>query len=67
MLARVEKYNETMDYIEQLEENGNVFVFRPNYALKSFEKKKEVFTETYQMGYTQAISQMDALKQFIAK
>lgn len=67
MLERVDKYNETMAYIEQLEAEGHVFVFRPNYALKSFEKKKEVFTETYKMGYTQALSQMDALKQFIEK
>ena len=52
MLNRYKKYNETLKQIEELEENGEVFVFRPNKKLdiKLSESNPEKFEEIYNVG-----------------
>lgn len=39
MNQRPEHYNETMQFISELEQKGNAFIFKPDRALKSFENK----------------------------
>ncbi|KGR78864.1 patatin-like phospholipase family protein [Ureibacillus manganicus] len=65
MKRRVIRYNETIRYIEKLEEQGKVFVFRPEQAIQSLEKDVNVMRKNYEFGYKHAIEKMDELKQFL--
>lgn len=67
MLNRAEQYNQTMDYIEELEAKGRALVFRPDYALKSFEKKPDVFEQSYLMGFKQGLAKIEQVKSFMAQ
>lgn len=62
---RPDMYNETMQFISELEQDGNVFIFKPERALKSFESKVDQMKANYDMGYEQATKQMLELKQFL--
>lgn len=66
MKKRVIRYNETMRYIERLEEQGKAFIFRPEIPIQSLEKDVNVMKKNYELGYQQAIEQMDQLKQFLS-
>jgi predicted patatin/cPLA2 family phospholipase len=52
-------YNETLLHIEEQENKGNVFVFRPSESLKvsSIERNKDKLTKLYELGYNDAKSQ----------
>ncbi|SOC37391.1 patatin-like phospholipase family protein [Ureibacillus acetophenoni] len=65
MKRRVIRYNETLRYIEKLEEQGKVFIFRPLHALQSLEKDVNVMRKNYELGYKQAIERMEEFKQFL--
>lgn len=65
MKRRVIRYNETIRYIEKLEEQGKVFVFRPDHAIQSLEKDVNVMRKNYEIGYKHAIEKMEQLKQFL--
>lgn len=65
MNQRPEHYNETMQFISELEQKGNAFIFKPDRALKSFENKVDQMKANYHMGYEQATKQMAELKQFL--
>ncbi len=65
MRKRVIRYNETIRTIERLEEQGKVFVFRPEHPLQSLEKDVNVMRKSYNLGYKQAIDRMEALKDFL--
>ena len=65
MEKHADKYNETVAFLEQLEEQGKAFIFRPDHALNSFEKDTTVMHQTYQLGYKQATDRMDELKAFL--
>lgn len=67
MLNRADEYNQTIDYIEKLEAEGRAFIFRPDYSLRSFEKKPEIFEQSYKMGYKQGHEQMERLKAFLGR
>lgn len=67
MLQRAARYNETLAYCEQLEEEGKAFLFRPNYAMNSFEKNLTQIHSNYNMGYQHAQEQMATLQQFLTK
>lgn len=67
MANRVEYYNETLAYVEALEKEGRAFVFRPEYALNSFEKHVPTMNQNYQMGYAQGQSRMNELRAFLTK
>ncbi|CAM5180121.1 putative patatin/cPLA2 family phospholipase OS=Ureibacillus acetophenoni OX=614649 GN=SAMN05877842_103182 PE=4 SV=1 [Ureibacillus acetophenoni] len=62
---RVIRYNETMRFIEQLEEQGKAFIFRPEQPIQSLEKDVNVMRKNYDLGYQQAVEKMDQLKQFL--
>ena len=65
MQKRADHYNASLAYCEKLEAQGKAFIFRPTQALNSFEKDTEQMRKNYDMGYEQAIQQIDALKQFL--
>ena len=65
MKKRVIRYNETMRFIEQLEEQGKAFIFRPEKPIQSLEKDVNVMRKNYDLGYQQAVEKMDQLKQFL--
>ena len=67
MANRIDYYNETLAYVEALEKEGRAFVFRPDYALNSFEKHVPTMNRNYQMGYAQGQSRMNELKEFLAE
>lgn len=65
VVDRFEFYNETMDYIEELERNGHAFVFRPEYALNSFEKDPFQMKRNYDMGAKLAKERLGELREFL--
>lgn len=65
MNNRANMYNETMYHIGELEETGNAFILKPDYALKSFESKVDQMRANYELGYEQAVKKMPELKQFL--
>ncbi|MHA1611406.1 MAG: patatin-like phospholipase family protein [Promethearchaeota archaeon] len=50
------EYNENLEFISRLEEEGRAFVFRPDAPLpiKRVEKKRDKLEETYDLGYAKA-------------
>ncbi|MER1999733.1 MAG: patatin family protein [Lysinibacillus sp.] len=67
VIDRFGYYNATMDYIEELEKTGHAFVFRPEYALNSFEKDPFQLKKNYDMGFDLAKSRLDELKKFLSE
>jgi predicted patatin/cPLA2 family phospholipase len=65
MANRVEAYNQTLAYVESLEKEGRAFIFRPDYALNSFEKHIPTMNNNYQMGYQQGNKRLDELITFL--
>lgn len=64
---RHNNYNETLNYIEDLEKQGNTFVIRPSKPINidRFEKNKNKLEEVYRMGYNDALKQYANLQKFI--
>lgn len=60
-------YNETLAYIEEEEEKGNVLVIRPSEPLKvgRMERNPQKLEELYNRGYEDAKRCLSALKQFV--
>ena len=56
LATRYVRYNETMDFIDQLEQHGNVFVIRPQSALTvgRAERNKGKLYAAYDQGYNDA-------------
>jgi len=56
LIRRYEIYNETLNYIERLEQEGKVFVIRPATSLpvSRMEKNKEKLDAVYDRGYRDA-------------
>ncbi|MFF5995034.1 patatin family protein [Lysinibacillus sp. KU-BSD001] len=67
MAHRAERYNATLEYVESLEATGQAFIFRPDYALNSFEKDITIMRKTYQMGYEQTMKRYEELTKFMQK
>lgn len=65
ILTRHIAYNETTEYIKQLEQKNELFVFRPSHAIESFEKDEKVLKASYQMGYQMVIDRLPALKEYL--
>ncbi len=65
LATRATRYNETMDYIEQLEVDGKAFVFRPPVPVESFEKNPKIMKITYDLGYRQMLKRKDELQAFL--
>ena len=65
MNHRASMYNATMQYIGELEQNNEAFIFKPDRAIKSFESKVDQMKANYEVGYEQALKQMPELKEFL--
>lgn len=61
------KYNETLDYIEKLEEQGKAFVFRPKEPLNMgrVERNKEKLKSVYDLGYKDGLEYKNQLLDFL--
>lgn len=62
-------YNETLDYIKEQEEKGNVFVIRPENPLNvgRIEKDPKKLDELYRIGYEVAEKRKEELMAFLEK
>ena len=60
-------YNDTLDYIEQREKEGKLFVIAPDTDLPvgKTEKDPEKLCLCHRIGYETAKKQMDAVKAFL--
>lgn len=69
MLTRYMIYNETLDYIEEQEDKGNVFVFRPKsiHGVGRVERNPQRLTALYEEGYHQAEQQFEELQKWLHK
>lgn len=65
MLERSVMYNDQLRRCKRLEESGDAFIFKPDYALSSFESKEERMQANYKMGYRHAKERMSELKVFL--
>jgi predicted patatin/cPLA2 family phospholipase len=61
-------YNETIDYIKQLEKEGSVFVIQPDEKLSvgRIERNKSKLYDVYDIGYADAQKKMAALTEFLS-
>lgn len=61
-------YNKVMTYIEKWEEEGRIFVLRPEgKTVSRTESRPEVLMEFYKHGYEQMEKQFDALQEYLSK
>ncbi|WP_224768311.1 patatin family protein [Metabacillus idriensis] len=67
MLERYEQYNETLDYIEEQEKLGNVFVIRPTKKLEvdRIEKNPVKLENLYEQGIQDAKDSFNALSDWL--
>lgn len=65
-LQRWHKYNETLDYIQQLEQEGKAFVFRPapEVVIGRLSKNQKTLQQLYQAGYADACEKVQAIADF---
>lgn len=64
--TRYKRYNKTMDYIDKLEEEGKIFVIRPQIApVKNMEKHPDVLQKFYDHGYEYAAQIYGDMEKFI--
>lgn len=65
--TRPGRYNAALDKIEELEEQGRVFVFRPTtMTVENNESNVDTLMKYYRHGYETADEKMEALKEFLA-
>lgn len=67
MKVRHTKYNQTLEYISQMEQAGNLFVIRPSIDLgiKRVEKDPEKLEAMYQLGKSDALSKLSDLVAYL--
>jgi predicted patatin/cPLA2 family phospholipase len=67
--ARYIKYNETLDYIEEEEKKGNLFVLRPleKMKVKRVERDPKKLAVLYEQGRKDAAEQLENLQEWLAK
>lgn len=60
-------YNDTLKYIEELEEEGKIIVIRPKEDLNigNLEKDEEKIKKIYEIGYKDGLSYIDEIKKFM--
>jgi predicted patatin/cPLA2 family phospholipase len=65
--VRYKHYNETLEYIQKHEEQGNVFVIRPSVEMPvgRVERNKERLEDLYELGWNDAKAQFVHLKNFL--
>ncbi|MCM3718583.1 patatin-like phospholipase family protein [Fictibacillus phosphorivorans] len=64
---RYAKYNATLDYIEEEEKKGNLFVLRPleKMTVKRIERDPKKLSVLYEQGRKDALDQLDALRNWL--
>lgn len=69
MQNRYQKYNDTLDKIEQQHQTGEIFMIRPsqNLAIKRLENDPQKIQAMYDLGVQDAISQLDSLLHYLAQ
>lgn len=69
LMNRYKKYNETLDYIEQLENQGKAIVIRHSGELKvgRLERNSQKLLELYESGYEDAKNSYEEIIKFIQK
>lgn len=67
ILERHEVYNETLDFIQELERSGKAFILRPSEPLQvgRLERNPEKLTHLYHLGYEDAANSFKALQHFL--
>ena len=67
LASRHTRYNETMDFIDQLEQRGEVLVIRPRLALNvgRAERNKDKLYAAYDQGYSDASSCYTRLRSYL--
>lgn len=65
---RYKKYNETLDFIKELEENGKALVVAPSepLAMSRFEKDTKVLSHVYDLGVKDAKNKILEIKNYLA-
>ena len=65
--TRHERYNETLQYIKDLEEKGEIYVIRPPHKLDvgAVEHNPEKLQKAYEIGRVEAEKQLDEIKRFL--
>ena len=60
-------YNTELDYIEQMAQQGKIFVIRPSklIKIKHMEKNLDVLREVYQLGRNDALNALSEMKRFL--
>ena len=68
-LQMYKHYNETLDYVNDLEQSGEIFVFRPNEKLPvgTVERNPDNLQKAYDMGIHCCKEKLDSLKKFLEK
>ena len=66
-LSRYQRYNDTLDFIHQLEDKGEVFVIRPqaNLAVGRLSRNKDKLYAAYDQGYEDAAEQYQDLRTYL--
>lgn len=69
LIKKSSKYNETLDYIEKLEERGEIFVIRPQepVTISRTEKDTDKLKSLYFKGYTQTLEIYDDIIKYLQK
>ena len=67
MRRRYQVYNRTLDYIQKLEADGHIFVFRPEplFKINRIEKDKNKLKALYLQGYHDAAQNYEAMKKYL--
>ncbi len=67
LLNRNEAYNKTLDYCEQMEKEGKLFIIAPlpEYSIGRTEKSLEKRVRLYDHGYSLISQKLEQLKQFL--
>lgn len=66
---RHQVYNDTLKYLNQLEQEGKVFIIRPHLPLEvdRYEKDQTKLTKLYNQGYQETLEQLPKLLEWIAQ
>ena len=67
MYSRADRYNKTLEIIKDLEEQGEIFVFRPPVPinLHTIERKEENLQNAYDLGVRECYARLNALMEYL--
>ena len=65
ILSRPERYNEAIQYCNELAQEGKAMIFRPNHLLNSFESDVRKLEMAYWHGYRMTKEKMKKIKRFL--